>query len=276
LNLNKFIDLLLEEDVPNKDITSETIFKDKNIVLKGSVISKGNYIVSGLDIIKKIYEKFNVEFETKFLNKDSIKEKEILYTVKGKVIDLLSLERICLNIVSHMMGIATKTKEFVDLTKGTKAKILDTRKTIPGIRFLQKKAVIDGGALNHRMDLSSMVLIKENHIEGASGSIKKALESFNDIKKDIKKEIEVKNLEELKTALKFNPDIIMLDNMNVDDVKKAVEINKGKVKLEVSGGINKDVVSEYTKTGVDFISVGALTHSVKSADLSFLIKGLIK
>lgn len=275
MDLNKFIDLLLEEDVPSGDITSQTIFKDKNIVLEGSAVSRGNYIVSGLDIVKKIYERFNVEFSTSFANKDLIKEKEILYKVKGKVIDLLRLERMCLNIIAHMMGVATKTKEFVDLTKGTNAKILDTRKTIPGIRFLQKKAVIDGGGANHRMDLSSMVLIKENHIEGAHGSIAKALESFKNLK-SMKKEIEVKNLEELKTALKHDPDIVMLDNMSVSDVKKAVEIAEGKVKLEVSGGINKETVKEYAKTGVDFISVGALTHSVKSADLSFLIKGLIK
>ena len=167
-----------------------------------------------------------------------------------------------------MMGVATKTKKFVDIIEGTNATILDTRKTIPGMRALQRLAVMHGGGQNHRYSLSDAILIKENHVSMCPNPLAKLGHMNNK-----KIEIEVRNIQEFKEALIMKPDIIMLDNMSIKDVAEAVDVNDSAVKLEVSGGINETTIADYAKTGVDYISVGALTHSIESADLSFLFQG---
>lgn len=268
MDLLNFIKNAVEEDMPNGDITSENIIKDNKIV-SGFTIVRSSYIVSGLNVAEEIYKYIDREivFKSNYKNSELILKNEKLFEVKGPVISILKAERIVLNVLGRMMGIATATKKYVEKTR---VKILDTRKTTPGIRFLEKQAVLDGGGFNHRFSLSDMVLIKENHIT-AAGGIKNALDRVSHLK-NVKKEIEVRNLKEFSEALKYSPDIIMLDNMNLEDIDKAVNINKGKVKIEVSGGINLNNIEKYK--GIDYISVGALTHSVSSADLSFLLEDL--
>jgi nicotinate-nucleotide pyrophosphorylase (carboxylating) len=263
------------EDMPVNDITTDTIIKDPGKKTAGKAISKGNYIVSGIEIARLAYSVMDesIRFNTVYKDGDPVKKGKVLFDVHGPVSSLLKAERTVLNILSHMMGIASKTDRIVKKTAGTGVTILDTRKTLPGLRYIQKMAVVHGGGKNHRYSLSDAVLIKENHIE-AAGSIVSALQAFSGIKKDFKIEIEVKNLKELKEALSQGPDIIMLDNMDIKTIKEAVRINNKRAKLEVSGGINEKTVLKYARTGVDFISIGALTHSVEAADISFLFEGL--
>ena len=266
----------IREDVPCGDITSEHTVPTK-MDAEGYVISRGDYIVSGIDIVKMVYLYIDkgIKFKPFFKNGQVIKKGQKLYFVKGNARSILLAERTALNIVGHMMGIATKTKKFVDLVKGTKIKILDTRKTTPGIRTLQRRAVKDGGASNHRFSLSDAVLVKENHVL-MCGGIKRVLNNLSHLK-NTKTEIEVRSISELNEILKskFKPNVVMLDNMSPTMVKEAVKINKGRVKLEVSGGVNEKTIQAYAKTGADYISLGALTHTVQNADLSFLFKGII-
>lgn len=264
----------LAEDISNGDISSDAVIP-KNLKAKGRVISKGDYVVSGIDIAKAAYWFVDkkIKFKTKYKNGALVKKGKILFEVHGAVSSLLKSERTVLNIISHMMGVATRTKYFVDKVKNTKVTILDTRKTLPGLRAIQKLAVTHGGGKNHRMSLSDAVLLKENHI-AAGGGIKASLKKIKYLKdKKIKIEIEVRNLNELKLALSaaVKPDVIMLDNMNLKQTKEAVRLAKGKVKLESSGGIHEKNITGYARTGIDFISLGTLTHSAKSADLSFIL-----
>ena len=265
----------IKEDAPCGDITSKSTVPPK-METEGYVVSRGNYVVSGLDIAKMVYLHIDkkIKFKTLFKDGQIIKKGQRLYSVRGNARSILLAERTALNIVGHMMGIATKTKKFVDLVKGTRIKILDTRKTTPGIRILQRQAVSDGGGVNHRFSLSDAVLVKENHIL-MCGGIKKVLEKLSNLK-NTRTEIEVRNINELKEILnsRYRPDVVMLDNMDPAKVKEAVKINKGRVALEVSGGVNEKTIRAYAKTGVDYISLGALTHTVQSADLSFLFKGI--
>jgi len=272
--ISDLIKTALSEDVPHGDISSDAVIP-KNLKAKGAVRSKGDYVVSGIDVAKKTYSIVdkNIKFKTKYKNGQIVEKGSILFEVYGSVHSLLKAERTVLNIISHMMGIATRTKHFVDMVKGTGAVILDTRKTLPGLRTMQKLAVTHGGGKNHRMSLSDAVLLKENHVS-AGGGIKESLKKIKKLKdKKIKIEIEVRNLKELKLALgsKTRPDVIMLDNMSVGETKDAVRLAKGRVKLESSGNIDERNIKKYAGTGVDFISLGTLTHSVKGADLSFIL-----
>ena len=265
----------IREDAPCGDITSKHTVSSK-MEAEGFVISRGDYVVSGIDVVKMVYLYIDnkIKFKSMFKNGQVIKKGQKLYSVNGNARSVLLAERTALNIIGHMMGIATKTKKFIDLVKGTKVKILDTRKTTPGIRILQRRAVKDGGACNHRLSLSDAVLVKENHIL-MCGGMKKVLNNLSHLKK-IKTEIEVRSISELNQILesKFKPDIVLLDNMTTTMVKEAVKINKGRVKLEVSGGVNEKTIRAYAKTGADYISLGTLTHTVQNADLSFLFKGI--
>ena len=277
LDTAKVLDLIriaIKEDVPSVDVTCEALVP-KDSISKGYVISKGDYVVSGLDIAKLCYNEINedIKFETKFKDGDYLKKGTILFNVSGNTRDLLKAERTVLNIISHMMGIATKTKSFVDAVKGTKTVILDTRKTLPGLRYIQKLAVVHGGGTNHRASLSDAVLIKENHI-ACAGGIQNSVLMVKDI--NLKKEIEVRDMDELNMVLDSGStiDVVMLDNMTPEQVKKAVALVNGRLKLEISGGINQDNIKSYADAGADFISIGALTHSVQSADLSFLFEGV--
>ncbi|MFH1223030.1 MAG: carboxylating nicotinate-nucleotide diphosphorylase [Pseudomonadota bacterium] len=277
--LSCLIKRALDEDVPFGDISTMAVVP-KDLNAKGAVVSKGEYVVSGIDIAKKIYSAVDkkIEFKSRYKNGEIIKNGKILFHVYGAVHSLLKAERTALNVVSHMMGVATKTKHFVNMVKGAKTVILDTRKTLPGLRALQKRAVTDGGGKNHRFSLSDAVLLKENHI-AAVGGIKSALKKVKKLKqKKVKIEIEVRNIKELKLALSasIKPDIIMLDNMSVKNTRQAVKLVKGRVKLESSGGINEKNIKQYAGTGVDFISLGSITHSAPSADLSFVLDAVGK
>ncbi len=270
----ELIKTAFKEDLPDGDVTCDAIVP-KSLFAKGYVVAKGDYVVSGIEIAKLCYVEIDdsIKFETSFVDGNTIKKGQTLFKVSGSARALLKAERTVLNIISHMMGIATKTKMFVDVVKGTNTVILDTRKTLPGLRYIQKLAVVHGGGKNHRVSLSDAVLIKENHIVCAGG-IEQAVNLVKDVK--LKKEIEVRRLDELNTVLNSDVkiDVVMLDNMSPEQVKEAVKLSDGRVKLEVSGGINESNIKAFAEAGVDFISVGALTHSVQSADLSFLFEGV--
>jgi nicotinate-nucleotide pyrophosphorylase (carboxylating) len=269
----KIISLAILEDCPNGDITSKKVIKTSSRS-SGKAIAKGDYLVSGMDVAKDVYRYVDKDVKFKALVKDgvSVKKGDTLFTVKGNTLSVLLAERTVLNIVGHMTGIATKTNKFVQMVKGTKAVILDTRKTLPGLRAIEKLAVTHGGGKNHRFSLSDAVLLKENHI-AAAGGIKKALLAFKKNKGKIKIEVEVRNLFELKEALssKVLPDVVMLDNMSPKETQKAVLLVNKKFKLESSGGITEKNIRAYAKTGVDFISLGTITHSANNADISFLL-----
>jgi len=271
--LEKIISTAIEEDCPNGDITSETVIRP-NSISSGKAIAKGDYIVSGIDVAKAVYYYVDENIKFKALVKDgaAVKKGTALFVVRGETHSVLLAERTALNFVGHMTGIATKTNKFVKMVKGTKAVILDTRKTLPGLRIIEKLAVTHGGGENHRFSLSDAVLLKENHI-AAAGGIKKALMACKKHKGKVKIEIEVRDVLELKEVLSSTllPDVVMLDNMNPKETKKAVQLVKRKFKLESSGGITEKNIKEYAKAGVDFISLGTITHSVDNADISFLL-----
>ncbi|GIT16701.1 MAG: nicotinate-nucleotide diphosphorylase (carboxylating) [Dehalococcoidia bacterium] len=240
----------------------------------GEFLSRQDGVVSGLQVAALVFNALdkNVQFSIKKNDGEKIKIGETIATVRGSGRALLSGERVALNFLQRMSGISTTTSKFVDAIQGTKAKILDTRKTAPGIRVLDKLAVSLGGGVNHREGLYDMVLIKENHIE-ASGSISEAVSRVRNGKyKHLVVEVEVKKtLLELKETIDLEVDRILLDNMNLEDMTKSVRIVNGKVPLEASGNVTLANVKDVSYTGVDFISVGALTHSVKAMDISFLL-----
>ncbi|OGQ04433.1 MAG: nicotinate-nucleotide diphosphorylase (carboxylating) [Deltaproteobacteria bacterium RIFCSPLOWO2_12_FULL_44_12] len=273
MDLKTIIEQALEEDINGGDITTECIV-DPNVQTTAKIIAKQNLVVAGLDVAHKVFLHLdpNCEWVAAKKDGDEVLNNEILAKIKGKSASLLKGERVALNFLQHLSGIATLTRQFVDAVQGTKAKILDTRKTLPLWRALEKYAVRMGGGNNHRLGLFDRYLIKNNHIQIA-GSVSKAIEKILKKKKsDTLLEVEVRNFEELKEALNYPLDIILLDNFTPKQVKEAITTAKGKVKFEVSGGINLDNVAQYAATGVDFISSGALTHSAPAADLHLTIE----
>ncbi len=266
----------LAEDIGSGDITTSAIVKNE---LKGTgeFLVKQNGIIAGLDVVETLFK--IVDKSLIFMKKVSDGEKvypgKIAAEVKGKVSSILTAERTALNFLQRMSGIATLTNLFVEKIKHTKAKILDTRKTAPGMREIDKLGVKIGGGKNHRIGLYDMFLIKDNHIS-AAGSITRAVEDCKKFKTQkkvsYKIEVETTNLNQVEEALGCKVDFIMLDNFNLSEMEKAVELINGKCLIEASGGINLDSVKEVAETGVDFISVGALTHSVKALDISLEIK----
>ncbi|MCK4797672.1 MAG: carboxylating nicotinate-nucleotide diphosphorylase [Spirochaetes bacterium] len=259
----------LKEDLQNiGDITSEPIFKeDKNATFV--LLSKDYGILCGKDIFCDVFnyidKKCNVEFY--FEDRDVLKKSDIVARVKGRVVSILKGERTALNFISHLSGIATKTSIFVE-EANRKIKILDTRKTMPGIRALQKYAVNCGGGYNHRMGLYDMVLIKDNHIDAVGGIANAVAKIRNRWKNKYKIEVETRNLDEVKEALLCNVDRIMLDNMSIDKMKEAVGVINNKVEVEASGNVTFDKIKDIANTGVDFVSIGELTHTVKAFDFS--------
>jgi nicotinate-nucleotide pyrophosphorylase (carboxylating) len=231
-------------------------------------------ILAGVEIAERIFHTFDPELELTVLIRDGEKVKygDIAFIVKGKVQSLLQTERLVLNVMQRMSGIATTTHKYAEKLEGTKTKVLDTRKTTPGMRMLEKEAVHIGGGKNHRIGLFDMILLKDNHVDFAGGiknAIQRAKAYLQEKGKNLPIEIEVRNLNELNEALEIGGiDRIMLDNFNVEKTRQAVQIVNGKYELESSGGITYDTLREYAETGVDYISVGALTHSVKSLDMS--------
>ena len=271
--IRDLIKLAFAEDIGDGDHTTLSCIP-ANAKGKVKLLVKENGILAGVAVAEKIFHTFDPELTVNVYVSDGaeVKVGDIAFTVEGKVQSLLQTERLTLNVMQRMSGIATTTRKYVKKLEGTRARILDTRKTTPGMRMLEKEAVRIGGGVNHRIGLFDMVLLKDNHIDFAGG-IEKAIIGAKEYlwkqAKNIPIEIEVRNFEELNQVLATGGvDRIMLDNFTVADTLKAVEIVNGKFELESSGGITYDTIRDYAETGVDFISVGALTHSVKSLDLS--------
>lgn len=268
----RLIKMALKEDIGTGDITTDNLIPSKNIS-SANILLKEEGIISGLKIFKAVFDSIDKNTKIKFFVKDGDKLKKgtVIGEIKGSTRTLLKGERTALNILQRMSGISTVTNSFTKKLNNSKIKILDTRKTTPNFRLFEKLAVKVGGGTNHRTGLYDMMLIKDNHIE-ANGGIENTLERLALIKKNFKVEIEVKDLFELMivcTLGKGIVDIIMLDNFSIENVKEAVKIVDGNFKIEISGGINMDTISRYTKIkGIDFISIGALTHSAKSLDIS--------
>ena len=273
-NYKQWIPLWLAEDIGDGDHTTLACIPT-DAKGKSRLIIKENGVVAGIEVAKEIFHTFDPELSiTKFINDgDEVKIGDIAFEVEGKVQSLLQTERLMLNVMQRMSGIATKTRQYVKALEGTKTKVLDTRKTTPGLRVLEKEAVRIGGGVNHRLGLYDMILLKDNHID-FSGGIKEAIlrtkEYLKNKGKNLKIEIEVRNLQELSEVLTIGGvDWIMLDNFDIENTQKAVEMVAGRYIIESSGGITLETLRSYAECGVDFISVGALTHSVKSLDMSF-------
>lgn len=258
----------LEEDVGSGDVTTNSIVPD-DATMSGEIIAKQEGVVAGLDIVLATFLVLSqdVEFIAHVEEGAAVKSRTILANVIGPARALLTAERVALNILGRMSGIATLTRQFVDAIAGTGAAILDTRKTAPGLRLLDKLAVQRGGAHNHRMGLYDMILIKDNHIDFA-GSIEAAVNRARASDINLKIEVEARTLDDVHQALRLDVDRIMLDNMMLEDMREAVELVKGRVELEASGNVRLENVRQIAETGVDFISVGALTHSPRVFDVS--------
>ncbi len=238
------------------------------------LIVKEDGVIAGIEVAKIVFAHFDAHLQMEQFITDGaqVKKGDVAFVVKGSIQSLLQTERLMLNIMQRMSGIATTTHMYMQLIAGTKTQILDTRKTTPGMRWLEKEAVRIGGGTNHRFGLYDMVMLKDNHVDFAGGitkAVAKTRQYLKENNKDLKIEVEVRNFDELKEALALNLDRIMLDNFSVDNTRRAVEMVAGRCPLESSGGITQSTISDYANCGVDFISVGALTHSVKSLDLSF-------
>lgn len=262
----------LKEDIQTGDLTSLSIFKDSDFCT-AQLIAKQDGIIAGLSVFKKTFKLLDSNIKVKLLFKDgqACKNKDVIAEISGSVINILGAERVALNLLQRMSGIATMTNQFVSLCE-SRCHVLDTRKTAPNLRILDKWAVKLGGGTNHRTGLYDMALIKENHIKAAGGIIQAVNKVHEYDNYQHKIEVEVTNLEELKIALTCDIDRIMLDNMDNQTMRKAVEITAGKIDLEASGNVDISTIQEISKTGVDYISSGALTHSVKALDYSLLIK----
>lgn len=271
--IDDLLTLAFAEDVGDGDHTTlSTIPADA--LGKQRLIVKEPGILAGVEMAKKVFDKFDPELKmTVYINDGAeVKPGDIAFEVEGRVRSLLQTERVMLNIMQRMSGIATVTAKYQKRLEGLKTKVLDTRKTTPGLRMLEKEAVRIGGGCNHRIGLFDMILIKDNHVDFAGG-IKEAVESAKKYCKEtgrnLKIELEVRNEDEIKQALEVGVDRIMLDNFTPKRTCEAVKLINGAVEIESSGGITIDTLREYGECGVDFISVGALTHSVKGLDMSF-------
>ncbi len=271
--IQHLIQLAFAEDIGEGDHTTLCSIPS-DIKGKSKLLIKEEGILAGVDIAKEVFHQFDpgLEMEVYIQDGTAVHPGDVAFVVSGKVHSILQTERLVLNIMQRMSGIATITRQYVKLLEGTNAKVLDTRKTTPGMRMLEKQAVKIGGGVNHRIGLFDMILLKDNHIDFAGGienAIRGAREYLRNQNKQLKIEIEVRNLEELDRVLQLGGvDRIMLDNFTPEKTRQAVLRVQGRVELESSGGITFDTIRSYAETGVDYISVGALTHSVKSLDMS--------
>lgn len=272
--VDKLIDLSFAEDIGDGDHTTLCCIPEEARG-KSRMIIKEEGILAGVKIAEEVFNRFDSTLKVEILINDGTKVKpgDVAMVVEGSVRSLLQTERLMLNIVQRMSGIATITHKYMELLKGTKAKVLDTRKTTPGMRILEKMAVKIGGGENHRIGLFDMILLKDNHVDfagGISNAIDRCHEYLEAKNKDLKIEIEVRSIDELNQVLEHGGvNRIMLDNFSVEDTRMAVDLIGGKYEIESSGGITLDMIRSYAECGVDYISVGALTHSVKSLDISF-------
>jgi len=270
LVIKQAIENFLLEDIGSGDITSEAIFSPDQLGA-AEFVAKGSFVVCGMEqVAAQVFAIQNPDIKISNAIKDQAAAVpgDVLLTMRGPVLDLLKAERVSLNLVQRLCGIATLTKRFVDQVKPLPVKILDTRKTSPGLRMLEKYAVRVGGGQNHRYNLADGVLIKDNHIH-ACGSIKEAVSRMREkIPHTMKIEVEASDMEEVRECLNSTVDIIMLDNMSTDQMREAVKLAGHRVLLEASGGVNLENVREIAETGVDLISIGALTHSAPACDIS--------
>ena len=257
----------LKEDLGSGDITAELI--SELVTADAEVMSRESAVICGIEWFNEVYHQLDpeVDIHWKVSEGDVVQPNQVLVTLGGRARPLVTGERCALNWLQTLSGTATQVSEYVKFLKGEKTQLLDTRKTLPGLRYAQKHAVLIGGGKNHRMGLFDAYLIKENHI-ASCGSITKAIQQARALYSDKPIEIEVENMVEFEEALMEKADIIMLDNFNIDAVREAVEINKGRVKLEVSGNVEPDQLQKIASTGVDYISMGALTKNVRAIDLS--------
>lgn len=263
----------LQEDINYLDVSSDYLLPDDQRDT-AYFVSKADGVLCGLSVALRTFELLDASFEANVCKHDGdrLKKGDVLAEFSGKTALLLKGERTALNLLQHMSGVATATARAVELVRGTNAQITDTRKTLPGLRALEKYAVVCGGGKNHRFNLSDGAMLKDNHID-AGGGIQKTVDALRGkLGHMVKIEVETRNLEEVRQALEARADIIMLDNMSNDDMRKAVELVAGKAKVEASGGITLENLREVALTGVDIISLGALTHSVHAFDISMKMK----
>ena len=272
--IDQLITLSFAEDIGDGDHTTLSCIPD-TAMGKSRLIIKEEGILAGVEMAREIFHRFDPEMKMEVYINDGthVKPGDIAFVVEGKVQSLLQTERLMLNVMQRMSGIATITGEYVKLLEGTKCRVLDTRKTTPGMRLMEKDAVRIGGGCNHRIGLFDMILLKDNHIDFAGGipqAVSRAQEYCKAKGKNLKIEVEVRNFDELNQVLALEGvDRVMLDNFSVENTRKAVEIVGGRLEVESSGGITFDTIRSYAECGVDYVSVGALTHSVKSLDMSF-------
>lgn len=272
-SIEEFIELALKEDIGPGDITTDNLI-DSELSGVGTIIAKEPLVLAGLDVAAKVFQRLDpqISFKPHYRDGDSVKPRESIVTISGNLRALLTGERTALNFLQRLSGIATLVRSYVEKLGQTTVRLVDTRKTTPGWRTLEKYAVRIGGAYNHRMGLYDGVLIKDNHIE-VCGGISAAIEGIREIVSHLVKiEVEVSDLPGVEEALAAGADVIMLDNMDIQQVTEAVKRINGKAVVEVSGGITDQSLKQLGKTGVDIISVGALTHSARSVDLSMRIE----
>ncbi len=271
---DRLIDLAFAEDIGDGDHTTLCCIPE-DAMGKSHLLIKEDGILAGIEVAKRVFARFDPSLKVEVLMNDGseVKRGDIAMIVSGKTRSLLQTERLMLNILQRMSGIATTTNKYVKLLEGTHTHVLDTRKTTPGMRMLEKQAVKIGGGVNHRIGLFDMILLKDNHVDFAGGitnAIDRCHKYLEEKSLNLKIEIEVRNFDELSQVLAHGGvDRIMLDNFTVEDTKKAVEMIAGRYETESSGGITFETIRKYAECGVDFVSVGALTHSVKCLDMSF-------
>ncbi len=269
MNADEMILSALREDITSEDITTNSVMREFKMG-EVDLICKEDGVIAGLGVFKRVFDLLDDSTEITFFCKDGdlVKNGQKLAVIRGDIRVLLSGERVALNYLQRMSGIATYTRSIADLLKGSKTKLLDTRKTTPNMRVFEKYAVKVGGGYNHRYNLSDGILLKDNHI-GAAGGVKEAIEMAKEYAPFVRKiEVEVENLDMLKEALDAGADIVMLDNMSVEDMKEAVRLAAGKAETECSGNVTRENVARLVDIGVDYISSGALTHSAPILDLS--------
>ncbi len=269
IEFDRIFETAIKEDLSKYDKTTQILI-DKNSISNAKVIAKSSGILCGSEIAKACFKKIDSRLKIDLLKNDGdkIDKGDIIIKIRGKSSSILKVERVTLNFLQHLSGIATCTNKIVNSIKKYNTTLLDTRKTLPGLRLLEKYAVYIGGGRNHRFNLKDEVLIKENHIFSCGG-IEKTLQKMKNFSSPY--EIEVSNIEELMIALKYNVPVILLDNFTLKDIKKAVKINNGKAKLEVSGNVTIKNAKKIARLGVVYISVGSITHSAKAIDFSLLL-----
>jgi nicotinate-nucleotide pyrophosphorylase (carboxylating) len=275
--VRRIVSEALAEDLASGDVTTEALIPSA-LVGKASILVKKEGMLAGIEMAKEVFRQVDPSLRFKALVKDGTKvgKCKVVATIEGKIASMLKAERTALNFLQHLSGIATETARYVDAVEGTKVIITDTRKTVPGLRLLEKYAVRVGGGHNHRLNLSDGVLIKDNHLAilrssgvGLGEAVKKARKRAP---RTMKVEVEVESVKQAREALSAGADIIMLDNMKLQDMRRVVELGQGRALLEASGGITLDNVCSVAETGVDLISVGALTHSAKALDISLEVE----